>query len=257
MVKTGKKLVGVVFDIVEFAVHDGPGIRTTVFMKGCSLSCSWCHNPEGLSKEPQTIKTPVGERISGQLYTPEQLASILNQQAEILRQNEGGVTFSGGEPLLQAEFVANVIDLLDNLHVVIDTSGYAPEDDFKLVIGKSDLIYFDLKIINPDLHAEYTGVDNAIILSNLKVLSQMNIPFVIRLPLIPGITDTESNFKAIIETIKNLPGLVRVDFLPYNKTAGAKYQSAGLPYNPGFDESRPVNTSTLLFEQAGIKVHLS
>jgi pyruvate formate lyase activating enzyme len=85
----------------------------------------------------------------------------------------------------------------------------------------------------------------------------MKIPLVIRLPLIPGITDTESNFKAVIKTIKDLPGLVRVDFLPYNKTAGAKYPAAGLTYNPRFDESRPVNTSTYLFEQAGIAVHLS
>src|SRR5512135_981644 len=101
---------GIVFDIKEFAIHDGPGIRMTVFLKGCPLTCMWCHNPEGLSMQPQIIRSPAGERLAGKVYEPEQLAALLNGQADILKANEGGVTFSGGEPLFQAEFVAEVID---------------------------------------------------------------------------------------------------------------------------------------------------
>src|SRR5512147_2058540 len=108
---------GILFDIREFTVHDGPGIRTTVFMKGCPLACMWCHNPEGLSITSQVMQSPVGARIVGTEYSPQELADLLNRQGAILKANEGGVTFSGGEPLLQADFVAEVIDLLDGLHV--------------------------------------------------------------------------------------------------------------------------------------------
>ncbi len=105
------------FDIKEFAVHDGPGIRTTVFLKGCSLACQWCHNPEGQSRLPQVMRSPTGERTAGQVYTAPELARLLNQQAAILKAAEGGVTFSGGEPLFQARFVSQVIDLLDGVHI--------------------------------------------------------------------------------------------------------------------------------------------
>lgn len=257
MAGENNKSVGVVFDIVELAVHDGPGIRTTVFMKGCLLTCTWCHNPEGLSVEPQVITTPVGERTSGDIYTPEELASILNKQAQILRANEGGVTFSGGEPLLQAEFITKVIDLLADIHVVIDTSGYASEQDFKKVVEKSDLVLFDLKLIDEDLHLKYTNVSNEEILHNLTVMSTMSTPYIIRIPLIPGVTDTNDNLSAIAARIKHLPGLQRVDLLSYNKTAGAKYESAGLKFNPRFDEQGEVNVNTKIFEQAGLDVYVA
>ena len=115
---------GIVFDIKEFAVHDGPGVRTTVFLKGCPLACMWCHNPEGQSIQPQVIRSLSGERVAGREYSAKELASLLNEQATILRTNDGGITFSGGEPLFQAEFVAEVIDHLDDLHVLLDTCGY-------------------------------------------------------------------------------------------------------------------------------------
>ena len=143
-------LSGMVFDIKEFAIHDGPGIRMTVFLKGCSLRCSWCHNPEGLSKEPQIIHRPDGQRLVGKTYTSKELAGIINDKARILRDSEGGVTFSGGEPLFQAKFVAEVIDCLDDVHVLLDTSGYGSEDDFRLLAGRSDLVFFDLKLIDND-----------------------------------------------------------------------------------------------------------
>src|SRR5271157_2808270 len=171
---------GIVFDIREFAVHDGPGIRTTVFLKGCPLACTWCHNPEGQSVEPQVIRSPAGERLAGTVYSAAELAGYLNLQAEILRNNEGGVTFSGGEPLFQPDFVAEVIDLLENIHVVLDTSGYGSEKDFRSLLDRSDLIFFDLKLIDRRMHRQYTGRDNDLILNNLKMMSGSSKPFVIR-----------------------------------------------------------------------------
>jgi len=233
---------GIVFDIREFSVHDGPGIRTSVFLKGCPPSCVWCHNPEGQSIEPQVIRSPVGERIAGTVYTSGELAEYLNQQAEILRNNEGGVTFSGGEPLLQTDFVAEVIDLLDDIHIVLDTSGYAPEKDFLSLIDRSDLIFFDLKLIDRRMHRQCTGCDNDLILNNLQRMSASGKPFVIRVPLVPGVTDTDKNLTDIAQTVNGLPGLVRVDLLPYNRAAGSKYRSIGRKFNPDYDEAQPVNT---------------
>ena len=245
---------GIVFDIKEFTIHDGPGIRTTVFMKGCPLSCTWCHNPEGQSMRPQVIHGLAGERLAGQKYAAAELAALLNQQAEILRANEGGVTFSGGEPLLQAQFVAEVIDLLNDIHVLIDTCGYGDQQDFARLVVRSDLVYFDLKLIDPAAHRHYTGRDNDLILDNLQVLSASGKPFVIRVPLVPGVTDSDANLTSIAETLRGLSGLLRVDLLPYNQAAGSKYKFAGMEFNPDYDETRPLNVNTRIFEQRGVKV---
>ena len=242
---------GMIFDIKEFAIHDGPGIRTTVFLKGCPLNCSWCHNPEGKSRYPQIMRTEVSERLVGKEYTSEELAKQLNGQAEIFRLDGGGVTFSGGEPLMQAEFVAEVIDLFDKIHVLIDTSGYGTRNDFLQLISRADLVYFDLKIMDPELFRNYTGGNIAIVLENLHILSDSAVPFVIRVPLVPGVTDTESNLSSIVESIRGLPGLIRLDLLPYNRMAGAKYKSAGMVFRPKFDETAELNIPSRVFEDLG------
>jgi pyruvate formate lyase activating enzyme len=245
---------GIIFDIKEFTIHDGPGIRTTVFLKGCPMSCMWCHNPEGQSRQPQVIRSLAGERIAGKEYTAIELATLLNQQVDILRANEGGFTFSGGEPLMQADFVAEVIDLLDDGHVLLDTSGYGQEQDFRRLVNRSDLVFFDLKLIDGIVHQHYTGCDNDLILRNLHLLNEMGKPFVVRVPMVPGVTDTNQNLAAIVQTLRGLTGLLRVDLLPYNKAAGSKYQSAGMEFRPDYDESHELNLNTALFEQADIKV---
>ena len=249
-------LSGVVCDIKEFAVHDGPGIRTTVFLKGRPLACCWCHNPEGRSPKPQILSSPTGTRTVGQRYASETLAARLNEQAAILRANEGGVTFSGGEPLLQPHFVAEVIDRLNDIHVLLDTSGYASESRFKLVSSRCDLVHYDLKFVDRDLHFRYTGVTNDMIIHSLHVLSEMGTPFVVRVPLIPGVTDTDENLSAIATAVDGLPALMRVDLLPYSKTAGGKYQAAGMEFQPDYDESRPLNINTMFFESRGIPVEV-
>lgn len=245
---------GIVFDVREFTVHDGPGIRTTVFLKGCPLRCSWCHNPEGLGGAPQVMRSPVGERVVGQEFTADQLASLINSQAGVLSSAEGGVTFSGGEPLMQAGFVSAVIDLLDGVHVVLDTSGYAPEDTFREVAAKSDLIFFDLKVMDPDKHRQFTGVDNAPVLRSLRALGELGRPFHVRVPLVPGITDTDENLSAIARAVDGLPGLVEVNLLPYNKAAGAKYEACGMAFSPGYDESEESNANVAPFLDRGLRV---
>ncbi len=247
---------GIVFDIKEFTVHDGPGLRTTVFLKGCPLACQWCHNPEGQSSQPQMMRSPAGERLAGRLYTAAELAALLNRQVPLLTANEGGLTFSGGEPLLQAAFVADVIDRLADAHVLLDTSGYGAEDDFRRLVARVDLVFFDLKLIDRDRHRHYTGCDNGPILRNLQIMSDSGKPFVIRVPLVPGVTDTHQNLVAIARTVAGLPGLQTVDLLPYNKVAGAKYPAAGMEFKPDYDETREVDVNTRPFDQAGVKVQV-
>ena len=247
---------GIIFDIKEFAVHDGPGLRTTVFLKGCPLSCIWCHNPEGQSRMPQEMRSTAGVRRAGREYTPQELAALLNRQAAILKTGEGGVTFSGGEPLMQADFIAEVIDLLDDFHILLDTSGYGSERDFRLLLERVSLVYYDLKLIERQAHRRYTGCYNDLILQNLQVLSASTVPFVVRVPLVPGVTDTDENLAAIARTIKDIPDMLRVDLLPYNRAAGAKYRAAGMEFKPDYDENSLVNANVALFERVGIKVRV-
>jgi pyruvate formate lyase activating enzyme len=250
-------LTGIVFDIREFAVHDGPGIRTTVFMKGCPLRCSWCHNPEGISPEPQTLVGAVGSRLVGRRYSSGELAALLNAQAAILRANEGGVTFSGGEPLLQAAFVAEVIDRLDRTHVLLDTSGYGGDGDFRLLLEKVDLVFFDLKLMNPAEHRRHTSRDNVPILRNLETLAAADIPYVVRVPLVPGVTDTDENLTAIAEAVAGSKRLLRVDLLAYNRAAGGKYAPCGMTFRPCYDESRDARVNTLPFAARNVPVNVA
>jgi pyruvate formate lyase activating enzyme len=248
-------VTGVVFDIRELTIHDGPGIRTTVFLKGCHLRCAWCHNPEGLSPEPGLMRSALGDRLAGQSYSSAELAGILNRQAPILREI-GGVTFSGGEPLMQADFVAQTIDQLDGLHVALGTAGFAPEADFQRVARRCHLVLFDLKLMDPVAHRYWTGHDNDLILANLSWLEKSAMPFVIRVPLVPGVTDTDENMNAIAARVKSLSCRPRVELLPYNCAAGGKYAACGLEWRPGFEENRPVNHHLETFVRSGIEASL-
>lgn len=262
-------ITGIVFDIKELALHDGPGIRTTVFLKGCPLCCRWCHNPEGLSPEPQVMRSVggrasdasdgmplLGERIVGRRYGADELAAILNGQATVLAASGGGVTFSGGEPLMQAPFLRATIDRLEGLHVLLDTSGYAGESALCMVVPVVDLVYYDLKLMDPVLHRHFTGVDNAPIHRNLRLLASMGIPYVVRVPLIPGVTDTPENLDAIARFVAPLDHLAGVDLLPYNRAAGGKYVAAGVMFCPGYDEDQPVNADTAPFEHHSVPVRV-
>ena len=248
-------MTGIVFDIRELTVHDGPGIRTTVFLKGCPLRCVWCHNPEGRLPQPQTMRSPAGDRLVGRTYSSSELATLLNRQAPLLRDN-GGVTFSGGEPLMQAPFVAAVIDELEDLHVTLQTSGYCSEGDFRLVVSRCDLVLFDIKLIDPEAHRRWTGADNAPILRNLANLPAMEIPFIIRVPLVPGVTDTRDNLLAIAHLAARMSSRPHVELLPFNRAAGGKYAACGLDWLPSFDESAAPNTDLTPFHELNIEASL-
>lgn len=280
-----ENITGLVFDIEEFAVYDGPGIRCAVFVKGCPLRCMWCHNPEGLSCRPQRVITHslcvhCGEcrkvcaspekcigcgkcvevcpkgciRIAGTQMTAKEVADKIRRQAKILAMNGGGVTFSGGEVLMQGEFVTAVRKLVPDVHALIETSGFAKEDIFRSVVEAMDMVIMDIKIVDPALHKKYTGVDNAMILHNLEVLKGMDKLFRIRVPLIPTVNDTYENMEATAKLLEDAEMLEKVELMRYNKAAGAKYSGVGMEYKVDFPEDRDPVIIREPFERRGIRV---
>lgn len=230
---------GIIFSIEEFAIHDGPGIRTTVFLKGCPLRCTWCHNPEGIAPQPQRMVKKNECSICGYEIMSGELAERILRNKEIYRLNHGGVTFTGGEPLYQADFITDVVyRIKPDVHVAIETSGYVAADVFKRMAPMFDLILLDIKHTDPIVHKKYTGVDNQLIIENLKFLCSADTNFIIRVPLIPEVNDTKQNMLNILSFIKNAQSLLRVELLPYHKTAGAKYAMIGKTYNPCFDVNK-------------------
>lgn len=239
---------GIVFDIKEFSLHDGPGPRTTVFLKGCPLRCTWCHNPEGLKTAPELMikrkmctgcgrcKIPCEhndcKKFSrcihacpnglitpcGTEYESGTLVVLLKKNLDFYEQNGGGITFSGGEPLMQADFLLEVLQKL-NCHTAIQTSGYAPHDVFCKVISAVDFVMMDIKLADRELHKKYTGVYNDIILKNFDYLKFSKKEYVIRTPLIPDICDTEEN----LAQIKKIIGTSKWEKLPQNEFWQVKY----------------------------------
>lgn len=226
---------GIVFSVEEFAINDGPGIRTTVFLKGCPLRCAWCHNPEGWDPKPQTFHGMDGDRICGKEVEAEDLAAELLRNRDFFAMNQGGVTFTGGEPTLQAGFLFDVLDRLDGVHRAVETCGWCSEDTFRRMLERVELVLFDIKHTDPEAHRHWTGKDNAPILANLRTLKRSGKPFVVRIPLIPGVNDSLANMEATAALLQDAPALQRVELLRYHKTAGAKYPRVDLEYKPCFD----------------------
>lgn len=233
-------MLGTVFSIEDFAVNDGPGIRTTVFLKGCPLRCQWCHNPEGLSFAPETLVKKNGETsVCGRVVESGWLAEKLLRDEKIFALNEGGITFSGGEPLAQHEFLFDVVSRLKGrVHCAVETSGYAEPKVFRKIAEAVDLVLMDSKAVDAETHKKFTGVDNAKILENLRWLCAAARPFIVRVPLIPAVNDTRGNMLALSEILAGAKSLVRVEILPYHKTAGAKYYMVGKKYSPTFDTEK-------------------
>ena len=244
---------GTIFSIEEFALNDGPGIRTTVFLKGCPMRCAWCHNPEGFSFAPEILKTSEGERLCGELYTARQLADKLLRNREFFASTGGGVTFTGGEPLAQPDFLAETLEMLTGgVHTAIETSGYASEDVFRRIVALTNLVLFDIKSMDTSIHKQYTGVDNTLILKNLEYLCGSGKEFIVRLPLIPAVNDSLEQMTAVLEAIKGAVALQRVEMLRYHRTAGAKYAMTGRTYSPPFDPQAEVAIHNV-FENNHIK----
>ena len=281
-------MVGRVFSIEEFSTYDGPGIRMTVFFKGCPLRCMWCHNPEGQRFEKEMAKSPNGclgcgacmkkgeeltgapclvpesagvcprklVRESGIDYTPEKLVEKIQKNLAILNMSGGGVTFSGGEPLSHWQFVLECMKMLrGKTNRALQTCGFADSEAFLRVLEETDFVLYDLKHMNSEIHKHYTGVGNEQILENYKLLVKSGKEFITRIPLIPTVNDTEENIRETAIFMSNL-GVNKIELLPYNKMAGSKYLLMGRKYTTDFDGDVTPQPRIEIFKQYGIEVKI-
>lgn len=294
----------IITNIQKYSIHDGPGIRTTVFFKGCPLNCLWCHNPEthnsnseimffkerctlcGLCLEicpqkaidfvdgypvinknkcnlcgkcsdfcPSNARELVGKEIS----VKDLMREILKDEA-FYDESNGGVTFSGGEPLIYADYLSNVLQVCKarGIHTTIDTSGYASWEQFEKIADNVDLFLFDIKHMNNEKHLKYTGVENIIILQNLKKLSERGSNIYIRMPIIAGINDDDENIDLSVDFISKL-NIIHVNLLPYHNIGMDKYKRLNMEYKlTGFEKpsDEVINKIAVKFENAGIKIKI-
>ncbi len=270
---------GLVFDIRKFSLHDGPGIRTTIFFKGCPLNCWWCHNPESQSPAPEVMlwearcircgtcvstcaleaiqSGPDGQgyhtdrdvcivcgscvgtcaanarELVGKRMTVSEVMHEIERDVAFFEESGGGVTFSGGEPLAQRQFLAELLQDCKALeiHTAVDTSGYTPWKALDSIRANVDLFLFDLKLMDDARHRQLTGVPNGLILHNLRALSERGHHIILRVPVIPGVNDDPANLHAIAEFAEDLPHVERVDLLPYHHSAVGKYERLGKAYH--------------------------
>jgi pyruvate formate lyase activating enzyme len=298
-------LTGMIFDIKQYAINDGPGIRTTVFFKGCPLSCWWCHNPESQSRSPELIyranrctlcaecvgscphaaisvdtqgRTDLSlcdncgscaevcfngaRELLGHEMSVAQVMQAIERDVLFFDTSHGGVTFSGGEPLLQRKFLAELLRLCraHEIHTVVDTSGYAAWDAFDSLRADVNLFLYDLKLMDDTRHRRYTGVSNHLILNNLKMLSEQGHELFIRIPLIPGINDDLENLRQTGEFLAALKNISTVELMGYHDIAQSKYQALGLDYRlPGTQPPSPesMQTATGILAGFGLNVKQS
>lgn len=259
-------------DIKRFAVHDGDGIRTTVFLKGCPLKCVWCHNPESILPNPQTgfyehkcvgcgeciaicpqnshkiengrhifdrkLCTACGKcetvclgnalKLYGKKYTTEELLPLLLEDKDFYDNSGGGVTISGGECLLYADFCAELLKKLkeENINTAIDTCGFVSREAIDKVMPYTDVFLYDIKAIDEDIHIECTGQSNKLILENLMYLDDCGKKIEIRIPYVPGYNSGEIN--KIFDFLKNIKNIVKVRVLPYHNYAASKYEALSM-----------------------------
>ena len=232
-------------DIKKMAIHDGPGIRTTIFFKGCSLKCVWCHNPESIDPRPQTAfyahkcigcgkcqqegfstVNCIGKArvYYGQEVTVEELLPLLLEDRDFYETSGGGVTISGGECLLQADFCAALLQKLkaEGIHTAVDTCGFVSRESIDKVLPFTDMFLYDLKAIDEDVHIRCTGQPNGVILDNFKYLQGLGKDIEVRYPYVPGYNDDQA------QKIADFAGDTPVKVLAYHNYAGSKYEALGM-----------------------------
>jgi pyruvate formate lyase activating enzyme len=296
---------GMIFDIRKFSIQDGPGIRTTVFFKGCPLDCWWCHNPESQSPDigrmvrlsrcqrcgacaeacpenairmaaegPVTdaLRCTLCGRCSAACFTDaRELTGRRVGVAEIMAQirsdipfydeSQGGVTFSGGEPLLQPDFLLALLQACraEEIHTAVDTSGHTPWSVIERIIPYVNLFLYDLKAVDDGVHQGYTGVSNRLILENLQRIAALGSPIILRMPLVPGINDDPAGLDEAARLAVSLPSLDHIDLLPYHNSAAAKYEGLGMPYRlPQVQSPHPEYLAEIAarLQAYGLTVHI-
>ncbi len=261
---------GLIFDTKKYSVNDGPGIRITFFMKGCPLSCPWCHNPEGISplREQIILERRIGSHHfrdcedNGRYITTEEILDILDRERIFFENSGGGVTFSGGEPMMQYEFLEEALTECrkGGYHTAIDTSGYASEAAFRRIVPFTDLFLYDLKHLDDARHIELTGVSNRKIKSNLAMLLDLGKEVIIRIPVIPGINDDQDHILRLRDFIGSLGGRpTGISLLPFHRTGASKYKRLNLPdrasdFIPPTEDQ--MNKLAGLFSATGLKVRI-
>lgn len=225
-----------IFRIQRYSIHDGPGIRTTLFFQGCPLACRWCHNPESqalpeLTEGRNTITAGIpytGSDREAQAIPDlwiQDLVREIEKDRIYFEESGGGVTFSGGEPLSQGELVTTLARAYHGrgIHTCLDTSGHAPWEEMERAARAVDLILYDIKAVDPEIHTRLTGQPSARIVANLEALDRIQAPVVLRFPLIPGHTDAAENIGGIIEFLTSRTRFRKIHILPFHHTAQAKY----------------------------------
>ncbi|MEY8297360.1 MAG: glycyl-radical enzyme activating protein [Emergencia timonensis] len=262
-----------IFNIQKCSIHDGEGLRTLVFFKGCPLKCKWCANPESQNYDEEIMESPVrcvgcgacrdacpkgailedgsidrtlcdncmkcidvcyaeAKKITGRAYTTEELYKEIEKDRPFYSRFGGGVTFSGGEPLTHGQQLRDIAEMCHEkgIHVVVESCGYGDFEKFKMALPYIDAMFMDIKHIDTAVHKELTGAGNALILNNIKKISEYGIPLTIRTPIVPGMTDREENIAGIAKFVAELPTAKEYELLAYHSFGESKYKALGRKY---------------------------
>lgn len=274
-----EELTGLIFDIERFAIHNGPGIRTLVFFKGCNVKCDWCHNPESYHHQSEVVRitekcigcgtcvqkckgdclsdnwapgnAPVIDRskclmpdcgycatvcysdaisVSGRYLTVAEVMVEVEKDREFYGRTGGGVTFSGGEPLAQPEFLEALAkeSVKRGLDTAIETCGAAPWQSFESVLKYINTVIFDLKHMDPEKHQKYAKISNKVILENLRLIDSLGVPIRVRMPLVPEFNDSDEDIQATAAFVSTLKNLQAFDVYPYNRMCEPKWKHLGI-----------------------------
>lgn len=226
-------VVGRIFDIQRFSVHDGPGIRTIVFLKGCFLRCKWCCNPESQEYDIQTMTVQGKPKIIGRDVTVDEVLDEVKRDMPYYRRSGGGITLSGGEALFQPEFGVALLSACKDtgINTAMESTGYAKYETIEKFLPYLDLYLMDIKHMNAAKHKEFTGVSNELILENAIKIALSGTKLIIRVPVIPGFNDSKEEIKAIALFAKTLVGVTELHLLPYHRLGQDKYMGLNRPYH--------------------------
>ncbi|PHV70268.1 glycyl-radical activating family protein [Sporanaerobium hydrogeniformans] len=227
------KVKGRIFDIQRYSVHDGPGIRTVVFLKGCFLRCKWCCNPESQNFNSEVMKVAGKDKVIGRDVTVEEVLEAVLRDRSYYFKSGGGVTLSGGEVLFQPDFTVALLKTFkeNGLHTAIESSSFAKFETIERLLPYLDLYLMDIKHMDSAKHKAYTSQPNERILENAKHIAASGTSLIIRVPVIPGFNDTEEEIKAIASFTESLGTVEEIHLLPYHRLGQDKYEGLGRGYD--------------------------